>query len=158
MWVPFDTLPAHARLWIYGASQQLDAAQLEPMLKTFATEWTAHRQELQASATVYNQYFILLAVNEEVNAASGCSIDQATRFMLDLGQRMGINLLERRRYYIRENLKIVCYEHDAFAQALRDQRLGPHTIVADTLINKMGDLASFWKPLGDSWHRRLFGL
>jgi hypothetical protein len=158
MWVPFEALPGHSRLWIYGASQPLDAAMLEPMLQSFTAEWTAHRRELQASAKVLDDFFILLAVNEEITATSGCSIDKATHFMRDLESNLGIILLERLRYYALEENGIACYEHSAFAQALQDQSLGPQTIVADTLINKVNDLPSFWKPLGQSWHRRLFGL
>lgn len=158
MWVPFETMPGHARLWIYGADRSLNASEIEPDLKSFVSEWTSHKVALEASVQVMNQFLIVLAVKEQGHTASGCSIDKATHFMEDLGQRLGMNLLERKRYYVRDHDAVHSYEHDAFVRALQDQRIGLDTIVADTLINKVSDLPSLWKPLGNSWHRRLFGL
>ncbi|MFM7700105.1 MAG: hypothetical protein ACKO7V_04860, partial [Bacteroidota bacterium] len=129
--------------------------------------WTAHRQDLRASGALYQGYFILLAVDESQTAASGCSIDTATHFVQDLGQSLNLNFLEKRRYFYRngdqpihavDSQTIQAVDHRTMQAAVQDGLVTPATLVADTLVSKVGDLDRLWLPLGESWHRRLFGL
>ena len=124
---------------------------------------------------MYQGYFILLAVDESQTAASGCSIDKATHFVRDLGQSLNLNFLEKRRYFYCngdqpihavdhqtihavDSQTIHAVDHQAMQAAVQDGRVTPITLVADTLVNKVGDLDRLWLPFGESWHRRLFGL
>ena len=175
MWVPFEQLPATARLWVFTSPVPLDTALIHPALQTFVQSWTAHRQDLRASGALYQGHFILLAVDESQTAASGCSIDKATHFVQDLGQSLNLNLLEKRRYFYRngdqsinavdsqtihtvDSQTIQTVDHQTMQAAVQNGRVTPTTLVADTLVNKVGDLDRLWLPFGESWHRRLFGL
>ena len=159
MWVPFELLPATARLWVFTSPVPLDTALIHPALQTFVQSWTAHRQDLRASGSLHQGYFILLAVDESQTAASGCSIDKATHFVQDLGQSLNLNFLEKRRYfYCNGDQPIYTVDHQAMQTAVLDGRVNPTTLVADTLVSKVGDLDRLWLPFGESWHRRLFGL
>lgn len=167
MWVPFEQLPATARLWVFTSPVPLDTDRIHPALQTFVQSWTAHRQDLRASGSLYQGYFILLAVDESQTAASGCSIDKATHFVQDLGQSLNLNLLEKRRYFYRngdqpvhavDSQTIHAVDHQTMQAAVQDGRVTPTTLVADTLVSKVGDLDRLWLPFGESWHRRLFGL
>ena len=157
MWVPFEQLPSTARLWIFTSPSPLDTALIRPPLQEFVRTWTAHRQDLLASAWVYDDYFILLAVDEAQTSASGCSIDKATRFVQDLGQSLNLNFLEKRRYFYRNgDQPIQVIDHQAMQAAVADGIVAETTLVADTLLTKVGDLDRLWLPFGQSWHRRLF--
>ena len=159
MWVPFEELPASARLWVFTSPVALDTDLIHPALQTFVQSWTAHRQELRASGALYQGYFILLAVDESQTAASGCSIDKATHFVQDLGQSLNLNFLEKRRYFYRNGDQTIhAVDHQTMQAAVQDGRVNPTTLVADTLVSKVGDLDRLWLPFGESWHRRLFGL
>ena len=167
MWVPFELLPATARLWVFTSPVPLDTALIHPALQTFVQSWTAHRQDLRASGALYQGYFILLAVDESQTAASGCSIDKATHFVQDLGQSLNLNFLEKRRYFYRNGdhpvhavdpQTIQAVDHRTMQAAVQDGLVTPTTLVADTLVSKVGDLDRLWLPFGESWHRRLFGL
>ena len=116
---------------------------------------------------MYQGYFILLAVDESHTAASGCSIDKATHFVKDLGQSLNLNFLEKRRYFYRNGDQTIhtvdpqtiqAVDHQTMQAAVQDGRVTPTTLVADTLVSKVGDLDRLWLPFGESWHRRLFGL
>ncbi|MFM8513660.1 MAG: hypothetical protein ACKOBI_07970 [Bacteroidota bacterium] len=165
MWVPFEQLPATARLWVFTSPVPLDTALIHPALQTFVQSWTAHQQDLRASASLSDGYFILLAVDENQTAASGCSIDKATHFVRDLGQSLNLNFLEKRRYFYRngdqpihafDSQTIQAVDHQTMQAAVQDGRVTPTTLVADTLLTKVGDLDRLWLPFGESWHRRLF--
>ncbi|MBU6192986.1 MAG: hypothetical protein KGQ39_07400 [Bacteroidetes bacterium] len=159
MWVPFEQLPASARLWIFSSPVPLDTDLLLPPLQEFIRSWTAHQQDLRASASLSEGYFMLLAVDEAQTSASGCSIDKATHFVRDLGQSLNLNFLEKRRYFYRNgNEPIQCVDHQTMQAAVQNGRITLTTLVADTLVSKVGDLDRLWLPFGESWHRRLFGL
>lgn len=167
MWVPFEQLPATARLWVFTSPVPLDTDRIHPALQTFVQSWTAHRQDLRASGSLYQGYFILLAVDESQTAASGCSIDKATHFVQDLGQSLNLNFLEKRRYFYRngdqpvhavDSQTIHAVDHQTMQAAVQDGRVTPTTLVADTLVSKVGDLDRLWLPFGESWHHRLFCL
>ena len=158
MWVPFEQLPSTARLWLFTSPTPLDTANILPPLQEFVRTWTAHRQDLQSSAWVYDDYFILLAVDEAQTSASGCSIDKATRFVQELGQSLNLNFLEKRRYFYRNGDEpIHAVDHQTMQAAVQDGIVAENTLVADTLLTQVGDLHRLWLPFGQSWHRRLFG-
>ena len=158
MWVPFEELPASARLWVFTSPVALDTDLIHPALQTFVQSWTAHQQDLRASASLSECFFILLAVDEAQTSASGCSIDKATHFVRDLGQSLNLNFLEKRRYFYRNgDQPIQVMDHQAMQAAVADGMVADTTLVADTLLTKVGDLDRLWLPFGQSWHRRLFG-
>ena len=158
MWVPFEQLPASARLWIFSSPVPLDTALLLPNLQEFIRSWTAHQQDLRASASLSEGFFILLAVDEAQTSASGCSIDKATHFVQDLGQSLNLNFLEKRRYFYRNGDEpIHAVDHPTMQAAVQDSTVTENTLVADTLLTQVGDLHRLWLPFGQSWHRRLFG-
>ena len=51
MFVPFNQLPDHARVWIYPSSRSFsnqELAIIREKAKAFLEQWTAHGAELQA--------------------------------------------------------------------------------------------------------------
>ena len=98
MYVAFDHLPPQARVWIYQASRPLSEEELMPLLPrlaAFADEWTSHGRQLAASAQFLHRQFLVIGLNEAVAGASGCSIDSSVRFVRELEQQLGIELLEK---------------------------------------------------------------
>jgi hypothetical protein len=77
MFVPFDSLPEESKIWIYQSNRKFsdeEIQEIEKDLTSFLEDWSAHGQQLEASfVTKYNR-FIIIAVNQEVQAATGCSI------------------------------------------------------------------------------------
>ena len=66
MFVSFNKLPDHARVWIYQSNQTFNENQISFLtkdLESFLSQWTAHNQELEASFEIPYNRFIVLAVN-----------------------------------------------------------------------------------------------
>ena len=91
MYVPFETLPENSRIWIYQSDRKFsddEINEIEAALKTFTENWAAHGTGLEASfITKYNR-FIILAVNQEAQASTGCSIDASVHFIQELEKNM----------------------------------------------------------------------
>jgi hypothetical protein len=98
MYIPFNEISDHARVWVYQANRPLREAELEGVHSYLAREmaaWAAHGEALQGSFDVrFGQVFVV-AVDEQVNQASGCSIDASTRWFKELGAALGIDFFDR---------------------------------------------------------------
>ena len=82
MYVPFDTLPDESKIWIYQSNRKLsdnEMNEIEADLKAFLENWAAHGKPLEASYQLRYNRFIIIAVNQETQPATGCSIDASAR-------------------------------------------------------------------------------
>jgi hypothetical protein len=98
MFVDFDDLPGSARVWIYQADRKFnetEAKLIHAALTPFTSEWAAHGTPLRSSYKILQDQFVLLAVDEQVNDASGCSIDTSVHVMKALGEAGGIDFFNR---------------------------------------------------------------
>jgi hypothetical protein len=100
MFISFNALPPNARLWIYQSDRSLNADEenfLSFELEEFCEQWKAHGLPLQTSFKIEYHHFVILAVDENYNDASGCSIDGSVRILKSLQEKSGINFLDRSR-------------------------------------------------------------
>ncbi|HTE30932.1 MAG TPA: hypothetical protein VK666_11210 [Chryseolinea sp.] len=98
MFVPFESLPDRARLWVYQSNRKFTSAEtdiISETLSAFSNSWNAHGVPLLASFEIRMEQFIILAVDEASNSASGCSIDDSVRTIKSLGDTLGIDLFDR---------------------------------------------------------------
>lgn len=98
MYIPFQEMPGQARIWVYQASRSLQAQELEQIKQTLIQScqaWEAHGAPLQASFEIKYNQVIIVAVNEAMNAASGCSIDASTRWFKSLGEALQVDFFSR---------------------------------------------------------------
>ena len=160
MYIPFDELPQHARLWIYQADRPLaeaEQAEIKPLLQRFAEEWSSHGTGLQASAKLLHNQFLVLANNESATSASGCSIDKSVHFVRELEQRFSVSFFDRTRLaFLREGqVEVISM------QELKDKvtvgEIDQNTLYFDTLVHHYGELQEAWpRPAGNSWLSRYF--
>ena len=84
MLVEFETLPDTSRVWVYQASRSFNSdelTELKEAFNNFITDWTAHGQDLKAGYEMRYNRFIILALDQSVTSASGCSIDTSVHFI-----------------------------------------------------------------------------
>ena len=160
MHVSFDQLPATARVWIYQASRPLTSAEtvgLLPALAQFAAQWTSHGRQLLASAEVLHQHFLVVGLDEGVADASGCSIDASVRFVAQLEQHLGLELLEKSRLAFLHSGTVVLLDRRALKAAIADGTIGADTLYFDNTLATKGALDNHWpRPAGETWLARYF--
>lgn len=161
MYVAFDQLPATARVWIYQANRPLTSAEIVSILPTlarFAEEWTSHGRSLLASAEVLHQHFLVLGLDEEVAGASGCSIDASVRFVAQLEQHLGVQLLEKSRLAFVQNGQVHLLDRRELKAAAASGTVAPDTLYFDNTLATKGELDTLWpRPAGKTWLARYFG-
>ncbi|MEO4005181.1 MULTISPECIES: ABC transporter ATPase [unclassified Flavobacterium] len=160
MYVPFDTMPEESRIWIYQANRKLsddEMQEIEAALEEFVSNWAAHGTGLEASfITKYNR-FIILTVNQEKQAATGCSIDASVQFIQDLEKKYEIDLLDKMNVTFRLGDFIAHKPLIEFKKMAKEKAVSGNTIVFNNLVNTLGEWQEFWEvPASESWHSRFF--
>lgn len=150
-----------SKVWLYVADRPLAAAETaraEAALQSFAKQWTAHNQALQAAAEVFQNRILVLMVDETRAGASGCSIDTSVHFLEALGREMGLDFFERMVFfYIDADNVIRAANREEFGQKILEGIIGPQTLVLNNLADhKRALLEQLWIPFGKSWHQKLF--
>jgi len=98
MYLPIEQMPDHSRVWVYQANRPFSASEIQAIenyLTPALTQWAAHGAGLNASFEIRFHQVIVIAVDETVNAASGCSIDASTRWFKEMGSALGIDFFDR---------------------------------------------------------------
>ncbi len=160
MYIPFDELPPHARLWVYQTSRpftEAEQAEIKPLLQRFATEWSSHGKGLQASAELLYGRFLVLANNETETAASGCSIDKSVHFVRELEQQFGVSFFDRSQLAFLNEGNIETVAMSELKNKVAGGNISKDTLYFDTLVTNYGELKQAWpKPAGTSWLSRYF--
>ena len=163
MFIPFEELPESTRVWIYQASRPLTIEEQGYILqqgRLFAEQWAAHGQQLRASVTVLHQHFVVIAVDEQHQLPTGCSIDGSVsfvRFAANALQAKGapIDFFDRTlvAFWVNDSVKLI-----PLAQVKRqitDGQIPPDTLMFNNLAATKAELATRWQlPVQDSWLAR----
>lgn len=158
MYIPFDQLPDHARLWIYQASRPFtdeEQSLIKTGLNSFCEQWNAHQQPLNSSFDIRYGRFIILAVDEGVHAASGCSIDSSVAVIRQIADRFGVDMFNRLDQAMLIDGQVEIRSLSEIKKALAEERLSEHTKVFNNLVKDMAEFKSGWiVPIADSWLSR----
>ena len=70
----FQNLPEHSRVWLYLADRKLDVTEANyatEKMHHFLSNWAAHNKKLSCDGTILFNQYLILAVNEAIESASG---------------------------------------------------------------------------------------
>jgi hypothetical protein len=160
--VPFSEMPDSARVWVFGASGQLEDDKAETLIgsvQSFISGWLAHGRPVYGAMDWRFGHFLIIAADEEASGVSGCSIDALFRTLKTLEAETGTTLMDSSLVWYREpagEIKVVSRpEFRALASA---GAVAEETIVFDNTVASVGAIrAGEWKrKAADSWHGRAF--
>jgi len=160
--VPFDVLPGDARVWVFGAANELTDTASNRLLRAvdeFLTEWNAHGSPLTCGREWREGRFLAIGVDQSTAGASGCSIDGLFRTLARLEPELGTTLLGGGRVSYRDATgRVNVATRGAFNQLARDGQVGPDTLAFDTSITSAAAWRDrFERPIRESWHAQLIG-
>jgi len=150
------------RIWIYQSNLELTAQEVKQSLdklSEFTEQWKAHGKQLAARAEVRYGRFIILFLDEEIAAATGCSIDKSVRLLKELQAELNIELFDRMSVAYRQDDAIKVASRSVFENLIEKGEVNENTIVFDNTVSNSEELASRWEvPMKQSWHARVFQL
>lgn len=159
--IDFRNLPDHGRLWVFPFSRGLTASEGDALLTevdAYLAEWAAHGAPLSSGRELRESHFLLVGVDEDVEAPSGCSIDALVNRLRALGQGIDVDLIDHASVWYREEGHIRRVSRPEFRRLAAEGRVDPDTMVFDTTLTRMSALrdGGLEVPAGESWHGRAF--
>lgn len=154
----FPSLTGNGRIWIYVANRPL--SEIEQMaikveLAEFCASWAAHGNQLTADFDIFHNQVFVLGVDEQVEAASGCSIDKATAIFQQIDEQLQLDLFNRMNLTFLQDDAIRIVKMQDLNQAYISGLIGDETTFMDNTISVLADLRTKWQvPFKDSWAYR----
>ncbi|NLR90517.1 hypothetical protein [Flammeovirga agarivorans] len=160
MYKNLDTLADSSRLWIYQSNRAFTSEEItliKNSLLQFTESWNAHGSDLQSSFDIpYNQ-FIVIAVDENTAAASGCSIDKCVGVIKQIESHLNISLFERTTIAYLQEEEVATFKLNEAKQLVSEGTITPTTKIFDNTVLNLGDFKSKWiVDAGNSWLKRYF--
>lgn len=148
-------LADHARIWVFQAERFLtedEAAQLQEAGDQFAGQWKAHGKELAAQFGVVGNLFAVMAIDERMEGASGCSIDTFMRFIQDAEKALNVRFTDRLVFAYLHNGELKTATRAEAKTLAEAGALTLETAVFDNLVADLGTLRREWlKPAAKVW-------
>ncbi|CAM1345721.1 ABC transporter ATPase [Tenacibaculum amylolyticum] len=158
MYIPYNELPNSARIWVYQANRALSQEEIEVISAKailFIDQWTRHGDDLKGSFTIKYNQFLIIAIDESFNNASGCSIDASVRFIKSLEQELGIDLMDKMNISFRDGENINIVKLADFQEFAKAKKITSETIVFNNMVNTKEDFENKWEIAAqESWHSR----
>ncbi len=156
--IPFATMPAHARVWIYKSAVAFtpeQSAEIRRRGEAFTGSWVSHGDTVAAAFALLHDHFLVIAADLADMVICGGSVDKSVQMIKGLERDLGLNLTDR---------MVVLHEADGGIRACRMNELealiktgviNGDTIVFDDLVATKGDLDTrFRTALRNTWMSR----
>lgn len=158
MIVDFNTLPETSRVWIYQANRSFSESELEEIrmkLDGFITDWTSHGKDLKAGFEIRYKRFIIIALDQDLQAATGCSIDASVVFIQQLEKDYNVDLLDKMNVSFKQGEFVAYKPLKDFRKMAKDKAVSKNTIVFNNLVTNIAEYKENWEvPASESWHNR----
>lgn len=147
------------RVIIYPASRPFSAKESKAItekLYDFLSTWAAHGKPLSSSFKIEKNQFVVICVDEEKEAASGCSIDSLSSVFRALDQEYNLGFFDRMKACFVQNGEVKTLKLQDFRNGLKSgeipQDIEVFDFSKDTYVNFLSD---FLLPLKRSWASNL---
>ena len=160
MLISFNKICDSSRIWIFQSDLKIEDNKIESIkneLEKFLIQWSSHGKELECSYEIKHNLFITIAVDSNVNNATGCSVDTLTNFILKIQEDNNINFFNRLSiaYNIENEIKL--NNLSDIKEMIIDKKFALETIVYNNLVKTKKEYLNNWKvPAFKSWHKSLF--
>jgi hypothetical protein len=158
MLVDFDSLPENSRVWIYQSNRSFtkdELVDISDKLIVFLNNWVAHGLNLEAGFEIKYKRFIIIALDQDKQSVTGCSIDASVKFIQELEILYSVNLMDKMNVSYKQGDYVAYKTLTDFKKMAKDKAVSKKTIVFNNLVNSVGEYKQFWEvPASESWHSR----
>lgn len=160
MLVDFKLLSDSSKLWVFQSDKIISPSNQKILINEispFLTDWSSHGTEIKSSFEIRYDLFLIISVDEEINSASGCSIDKLTNFIIRISNEIGVDFFNRLNVaYKSDSEKINLRSLSDFKTLISEGKINEESIVFNNLIKTKKDYIEQWEvQLKNSWHKTL---
>ena len=140
---------------IFPASRSINHEEnLDILMKIedFLTSWKAYENPLQSNVCIEYEQFIIICIDENIEPASGCSLDALNNFIRKIEQKYQLELFDRMKAVFLENNTLKTLKLRDFRAALKNKELRSDILIFDFSSNNEEEFSKrFLLPLKESW-------
>lgn len=148
------TMNPESRMWFYGLKTPMNAAQsaeLKGIMDDFVGGWKAHGAQLAAAYRLIANQFLIIAVDETQQQATGCSIDKSVHLLQEFGENHDLDFFNRMLVHVLENGTFTSYSTAELKAAIAEGKIGPNTQIMNTIAATLKESGMGTLDLADSW-------
>ena len=148
------TMNPESRMWFYGLKTPMNAAQsaeLKGIMDDFVGGWKAHGAQLAAAYRLIANQFLIIAVDETQQQATGCSIDKSVHLLEEFGENHDLDFFNRMLVHVLENGTFTSYSTAELKAAIAEGKIGPNTQIMNTIAATLKESGMGTLDLADSW-------
>ena len=146
-----------SRMWFYGLPAPLSDAQsgeLVELMDEFISQWKAHGAQLAAAYRWIGKQFLIIAVDEGQQQATGCSIDKSVHLLQEFGAKHGVDFFNRMLIHAQTSEGFTSYTTASLKEAIAKGEVNAQTPVLHTTAQTLEESGSGTLPLKESWAAR----
>ena len=140
---------------IFPASRSINHEEnLDILMKIedFLTSWNAYENPLQSNVCIEYEQFIIICIDENIEPASGCSLDALNNFIRKIEQKYQLELFDRMKAVFLENNTLKTLRLKDFCATLKNKELRSDILIFDFSSNNEEEFSKrFLLPLKESW-------
>jgi len=124
----------------------------------FLDTWAAHGVPLQCARELKDAQFLVIGVDEDVEAPSGCSIDALVNSLRALGDELGLGLIEHGPVWFRTHEGVHAVSRSEFRSLASQGAVELSTPVFDTTLTRVSRFreGGLEQPAAKAWHGKAF--
>jgi hypothetical protein len=146
MLVDFDSLAENSRVWIYQSNRSFtkdELVDISDKLIVFLNNWVAHGLNLEAGFEIKYKRFIIIALDQDKQSVTGCSIDASVKFIQELEILYSVNLMDKMNVSYKQGDYVAYKTLTDFKKMAKDKAVSKKTIVFNNLVNSVGEYKQF---------------
>ena len=142
---------------IFPASRSINHEEkLDILMKIedFLTSWKVYENPLQSNVCIEYEQFIIICIDENIEPASGCSLDALNNFIRKIEQKYQLELFDRMKAVFLENNTLKTLRLKDFCATLKNKELRSDILIFDFSSNNEEEFSKrFLLPLKESWSK-----
>jgi hypothetical protein len=147
------------KVWIYQANRRLanqEESGIQEEVDRFLNGWQTHGKPMAAEFEIRHHLFLILKVDDDYQAPSGCAIDKSVSLFKYIGQTYGIELFDRHQFAYEYQGQVFNDRLTNLSQLVQQGYITDETMVYNNLVSSLGELENQFRiPFKDSWHRNM---
>lgn len=158
--VELNHLPDTSKVWIFASPNPIEEDLSKIILNhisDFLNQWKAHGKELKSHKQFIDNHFLIVAVDESFEQATGCSIDSMVHFISEIEKKYHLSLTDRSLIYYKDNQDIKTIPFLKVKDLINAGKIKENTLIYDNSIINGKELKRKWLEKAEAtWVKKYF--
>jgi len=155
----FTGFNSNSKVWVFLANHTLlpHLNSLDKDLTLFMQNWKAHGVALNAKHIILENRILVVAVDNNKEQASGCSIDGFVHYIDVLKDKYKVDFLNRNLQLLLVDNELILLPLEDVKTHIANGKINRKDLVFVNSVDKLAMLPKRWiQPIGNSWLAKYF--